>query len=520
MGLPSGGTPWPPPPYDVALKQQALWDAWLTGDRAGLASAYGAAEPSRARTDFSSREGGVLPTIARFFWGRPSASGEPRYKLHVPLAADIATASADLLFSEPPQFIARDGSTKAKARVDECLNQGSFHAGLLEAAELAAGLGGCWLRLAWDEELFGQVIVEALAADSAMGEWRWGKLEAVTFFTDLALDKQKDQVFRHLERHEPGAILHGLYRGTTTELGQPIALGEHPATAVYLSGLEIGTEAGTNPKQVFIDTKVKSLTAVYVANMRPQKRWRKIEGLQELGRSDFDGVEPLMDALDECLTSWMRDLRLAKARLIVPEFFLEALGKGKGATFDEDREIFTALNIAPKMEEAGKITPQQFEIRVEQHKATADQLIDHILDSAGYSPSTFGRGGEGDKTATEVVSRERKSARTRDKKTRYWSQAFGILDTWAELDSIVFHKGAKAPITVKWPDASQPDQEALARTMQTLRTAEAASTSVLVAMWHPDWTEKQITQEVADILSESGRSVPDLGPLPEDEGGA
>lgn len=506
MALPAPNTPWPPQPYDVALRQQAIWSTWLEGDVEKLASVYGSASPVSLRGDLSSREGGVLPAIARFFWGRPSVTGQRRQKLHVPLAADIATASADLLFSEPPQFVAGNGKGASQERVDECFNQGKFHARLLEAAELAAGLGGCFLRLAWDKELFDWVMVEPVDADAGLAEWHWGKLAAVTFFTEVARDDQKSEVLRHLERHEPGWILHGLYRGTASSLGRQILLEEHPTTAGLVSTV---TEEGA------IATGVKGLTVGYAANMRPQKAWRKIEMLSDLGRSDFDGpVMDLMDALDETLTSWMRELRLAKARLIVPEHFLKPLGKGKGAMFDEDQEVFTLLNmLGEKQKGEPNITPQQFEMRTEQYKATFDQLVDQILDTAGYSPSTFGRGGEGDNTATEVVSRERKSARTRDKKARYFTEAFEILGTWAELDRLIYGQGSSEPITVVWPDAVQPDPEALARTMQTLRTAEAASTLVLVRMQHPDWEEDKITEEVERIQDESGRRLGETVPF-------
>lgn len=514
-GLPAGG-PWPPKPYDVALAQQALWSAWLVGDVARLTELYGGADGTRVARDFFSREGGLLPAIGRFFYGRPSVSGERRTKLHIPLAADIATASADLLFSEPPQFLiseeeeARKSTdykpSEAQERVDACLNQGNFHAALLEAGEFASALGGAWLRLAWDEELFDQVIVEPLAADSALGEWRWGRLEAVTFFTDYVMDKNTDEVWRHLERHEKGRVLHGLYMGATKTLGTSQPLGAHPSTEKLAQQVD---------EESAILTGVDAITAAYVANMRPQRRWRTMETLSELGRSDYDGVEQLMDALDEVYTSWMRDIRLAKARLVVPETFLTDLGKGKGAAWDEDQEIYTALNMTPAVSDQGPkaITSQQFEIRFEAHRATADQLIDHILEAAGYSPATFGRGGEGDKTATEVVSRERQSARTRDKKTRYWTQALDtLLDTWCELEAAVFGSPTRGKhITVKWPDVSQPDQESLARTMGSLRTADAASTYTLVGMQHPDWAEDAINTEVERILSESGRSVPEPG---------
>ena len=114
MTLPNGGGPWPPSPQGIALAQQSIWSAWLIGDPEGLKNAYGTADPSLGEhSEFfryengksgSLSQGGLINRVARFFWSRPSISGNRKAGLHVPLAADIATASADLLFSEPPQF--------------------------------------------------------------------------------------------------------------------------------------------------------------------------------------------------------------------------------------------------------------------------------------------------------------------------------------------------------------------------------------------------------------------------------
>lgn len=518
MGLPTGGGPWPPPPHGLALAQQALWSAWYIGDPESLSGAYSLADPGigSASTDFFRYEnghagnlaqGGLVNRVARYFWSRPSLSNQRKSRLHVPLAADIATASADLLFSEPPQFTVEEGGNeKAAERVDDILNDGSFHAAMLEASEFASALGGAWLRLVWDTEIADHVMVNAVAADAAIGEWTWGKLTAVTFFTEYSKGSGNQEVVRHLERYEPGMVYHGLYKGDAKSLGTAVPLVDHPSTALYA---ELVDDAGAIP------TGVKTILAAYVANMRPQRRWRKLDVLAQLGRSDYDGVEPLMDALDETYTSWMRDVRLGKARIIVPENMLKDLGKGKGAAWDEDQEVFTALKESLSDD---KITPQQFSIRVAEHQQTAAQLVDEILCSSGYSPSTFGKGGDGQlSTATEVVSRERQSARTRDKKARYWTQALEpLLTTWLELDALIFKTGAVGSVEVEWPDEAQADPLTLAQTADTLRRAQAASTKTLVAMQHPDWDEAAIDEEVALVLSEAGSMVPDVGPLPFD----
>ncbi|MGO7983894.1 hypothetical protein ACC691_39320, partial [Rhizobium johnstonii] len=59
------------------------------------------------------------------------------------------------------------------------------------------------------------------------------------------------------------------------------------------------------------------------------------------------------------------------------------------------------------------------------YKATADALIEMILQEAGYSMQTFGvqPDGGGDKTATEIESKERLSLMTRARKMRAWKPA-------------------------------------------------------------------------------------------------
>ncbi|MER7078142.1 MULTISPECIES: phage portal protein [Bacteria] len=491
-------TAWPPAPFDVAQRRMDEWDAWYVGNPDGLAQLYGSSVP---RTRPSQYRGGLVGALGRFFWGRPTPAATRPARLHVPLASDIATASADLLFAEPPRLTVTNPA--AQDRLDAILHSPLVHSGLLEAAEVAAALGGVYLRVVWDADLAAHPVIDTVHADAAVPEWRWSQLTAVTFWSTVLEDG--NTVWRHLERHEPGRIVHALHAGSTTELGEQRDLREHPATA-WAADVIDSTGA--------IATGTHRLTATYVPNLRPNRAWRGKPGLAPLGRSDFDSVEPLFDAIDEAYSSWMRDIRLAKARLIVPTGYLDNNGPGAGASFDDERELFTEINAVSRGNSGPEITLSQFAIRVAEHRETVDELVRAALRSAGYSPATFGdQDGDTSITATEVNARERISERTRHKKALHWSAGLSqITAALLDIDREVFRGPGIAAgdvPAVEFPPRSQPDPEALARTAETLYRAETASTEVRVRMVHPDWDETDVAAEVARIRSEAGAVEPD-----------
>lgn len=503
MALPAEKSLWPPKAYAPAFSDMAAHDAWYTGNTSALADVY--RTESRPEIRPSQYAGGVIGAASRFFWGRPPARDQAKTRIHVPVASDLATTSADLLFSEAPRILLpdEDGFAKTQDRLDEIVNTPTTHSALLEAAEVSAALGGVYLRLVWDEDVAKHVMIDPVHADRAVPEWQWGRLKAVTFWTQLE-GTDDNKVYRHLERHEPGVILHGLYVGDKTSLGRIVPVTEREETR-WLAAV-INDDAA-------IPTGVTDLTAVYVPNIRPSRQWRNYPDLSPLGRSDYEGVEQLFDAFDETYSSWMRDIRLAKARLIVPEAYLTSTSPGKSQIFDDDQEIFVPINSLGKAGDA-TLEAHQFEIRNEEHRATAVDLLRSILRSSGYSASTFGDDPMAvSTTATEVKARERMSERTRDKKTRYWAAALGpFIRTLLELDAQVFHTGVKTDTVpeVKFQETVQRDQLELAQTIKELRVAEAASTQVVVRMMHPNWDGPTVDEEVERIEKErAGSGSPD-----------
>lgn len=513
MPLPSGG-PWPPTKLAPVYDKIGIWSAWYAGEPDMLSSVYGGQSGTdQTRTGFfASQQGGfkaaVKSAFQRWFWGTATAPTEQRTKLHIPIAGDIASTSADLLFSEPPTLTvpADIKTTTTQDRIEELVDDG-MHATLLEAAEIDAALGGVYLRVCWDQDIQKRPWLAAVHADAAVPDWSYGRLTGVTFWRVLADDGR--EVVRHLERHEKGYILHGVYVGTRDELGRRIALTDMPETANLADSL-------TGPDE--IATNVPYLTASYVPNIRPNRIWRTVPEAAYCGRSDFQGVEPLMDALDEVYSSWMRDLRLAKARLIVPELYLQSQGQGKGATWESEQEVYSTVNALGNASGGLQITPNQFAIRMAEHRDTAMDFTNRIVRSAGYSTQTFGEADNTAVTATEVTARERKSHITRDKKIVYWRQGLGdAIEALLAIDATLFNSGVEAVRPdMEFGDTVSEDPQSLAQTAQLLRAAEAASTETVVQMVHPDWDEDQVAEEVQKIQDEQAMSQPQLDPFAQD----
>ncbi|WP_214317265.1 hypothetical protein [Nonomuraea sediminis] len=502
MPLPSGGT-WPPPAIAPIIPKLAEWSAWYSGDPDALAGVYGGQRANDTTGFFASERGGWRATVGRklerWFWGTRPTGAQPRTKLHVPLASDIAATSANLLYGEMISIKSDDKTTQA--RLEQLIEDSDLHSTLLESAELASGLSGVYLRVCWDKKLRPEgPWLAAVHADSAIPEFRYGVLTAVTFWRVLADDG--DIVVRHLERHEPGVILHGLYEGTCDDLGHQIPLTEHEATA-YLA--EVVTEQGA------IETRIPMLTASYIPNIRPNRIWRNVPAAAYLGRSDLQGIEPMLDGLDEVYSSWRRDIRLAKARLIVPTSYLQSQGRGQGAAFDVEQELYESLNVLggdDKME----ISPQQFLIRHEEHRATAADWLEQAVRGAGYSVQTFGGEGDAAVTATEVVARQERSYTTRSKKIGYNKRGVGdAVTALLAIDDVIFGSGVvpERP-SLEWPDGVATDPKALAETLNLLAQAEAVSTEIKVRLLHPDWDDPEVQEEVDRITESQQAMVPDL----------
>lgn len=481
---------WVPEQWRHVYEQMDEHGAWYSGDTEMIGNFYS----SKIYT----------PSANGRFWGETVRSDDNRTVVHVPIAGDIATFSADLLFSEPPDIRIpeaddesksnnKTGAKKAQERLDEIIRLGDVVTKLLEAGETSAGMGGVYLKPTWDSELADYPLLTIAQPDNALPVFKYGILVGVIFHK-IVREEKGGKIYRLLELYRKGTIQSGLFEGDDNIIGKRIGLDSIPET----EGIE-----------EIINTEIDDILTRYIPNKRPHKRFRGTS----LGMSDFQGAESLMDALDMTMTSWIRDIALARARIHVPEGMMDNDGKG-GVSFDAGQELYVEMDIDPSMLGEGKgLTATQFAIRTDEHLETATNLTKNILHMAGYSPQSFGLYEAGGNLSTESHEiRERKTLITKQKKERNFKEGLAdVLQMLLKIDNI--HLGNDTPTefrpNVTFADTLGHDIGAVAKTVQMIQTAKSASIKTRVKMLHPDWTDDQVEAEIEAIREEAGDNVDD-----------
>jgi hypothetical protein len=489
MPLPQNDTIWPPNDWLRINDTYAEHAAWYASDLDKLAVIY------------SSR---VYSPYADNFAISSDIGEEVRQLVHVPAASDLSSTSAALLFSEHPKFKIAEAHAKnapsdaiaAQSALESMIDIGVYQK-FSEAADSAAGIGGIILKVNWDDSLSEYPILDIAQADNAIMEFKFGMLSACTLWNELENDGST--VLRRIERHEPGSIETGLYRGSINSLGTQISLDNHPST----KGM---------PDHVI--TGLKGLACVYIPNMRPYRKHRDLS----IGQSDYAGCETLMYSLDTVFTSLMRDIVNGLGRIAAPAEYFEYDETDKSMKFNLFKQAYLKLNAMEGSESSTKdnITLTQFDIRSQQHIDTSLALLRQIYVTPGYSPQTFGMDIQGSaESGTALTIRERKSLITAAKKGDYWRPA---LEYMGYAMQVIYQQKLKGkitpyPVQVEMQDSVQTDINQVAQSVELISRAAAASKMTLIQMLHPDWSAEQVQSEVDRIMDEQGLNVPDPATL-------
>lgn len=481
------GMQWPP--MDLERYKMKEHATWYSGEAELLANFYFDSEMQ----NYMGLKHGVKNNNR--FWAR-QIKNDSDFFIHVPVANDISETSSSFLFGESP--IIRFGSDSEgmkdnQKQLDDMLTKSGFYKTLVEAAEVASAMGGVYLKAAWDSELSENPIPVIAHCEQAFPKFKFGKLVEVTLVHEVSNDGST--VFRLAETISKGQIINELYQGSSDNLGHLTDLSACEATADLA------------PK---VDT-AGVMTCVYIPNLLPNK----LNLQSPMGRSDYQGQETLMDALDEVFSAWMVDVQIARGKIHVPSGYIKSIGDGSVGRFNIDKLMYEEMDIDPTaMTKPIEVT--QFEIRSEQFEKTCLNLLDRIITSAGYSPQSFGLNIAGRaESGTALNVRERKSFATTSKKQSYWEDAlkdFIVVMCTLKQAFLGGNFTCELDVNIAFSDSVSNNMTEVSNSVKTLSDAKAISTDTKVRLVHPEWNDEQVQEEVQRILDDEQIGMPQDNP--------
>ena len=132
-----------------------------------------------------------------------------------------------------------------------------------------------------------------------------------------------------------------------------------------------------------------------------------------LGVSVYANSFDTLKAIDTMFDSYIREFRLGKRRIIVPVGMIKVTYDANNQPhryFDDSDEVYEAM---PGDLDDNRINDLTTELRVEEHISAINSMLNLLALQIGFSPNSLSFNGSGVKTATEVVSENSKTFRTK-----------------------------------------------------------------------------------------------------------
>lgn len=294
---------------------------------------------------------------------------------------------SDLTFSEQVEITIDDKTYQQY--IDKQLNVNGFWKRIPDLLSIAYALGGCCVKVFAEN---GKPRIDYIHADKFIpAGWNGAGIFDGIF---SAVTVRGGKYYTLIERQSVGKAEYKLFKsetggslGSETELSE--LYGSLPPTVDY---------CGTVPMFSYFKPAVSNNAEYDVP----------------LGMSIYANSLDTLKALDVAFDSFSREFILGKKRIIIPAACVRTVTNTDGEFvryFDANDEAFVALNMEDT--ENFKITDNTIELRVEEHVAAINALLNILCFQVGLSAGTLSFDAvQGVKTATEVVSQDSKTQRT------------------------------------------------------------------------------------------------------------
>ena len=279
-------------------------------------------------------------------------------------------------------------------------------------------------------------------------------------------------------------------------------------------GQDLGTKVslGTLFKDLAEIVPLDHVTRPLFAYFKPNLA-NNIDSTVPLGISIYANAYDTLKSLDIAFDSFQREFRLGRKRIIVPTAAIRTVVDPETNTlhryFDSTDESYEAMDT--EMDD-NKITEINSVLRVTEHIAAINALLNLFSMQIGFSAGSFSfDGGQGVKTATEVVSLNSKTFRTKQSHENVVEQ--GITDLIECIGVVAELYGLYTPpdkydVTATFDDSIAEDQNAEIDKQIKLVASELTSKKRAI-MKIFGVTEEEALLIIKEIHDETLRNAPE-----------
>ncbi len=317
------------------------------------------------------------------------------------------------------------------------------------------------------------------------------------------------------------------------EVEKPLLSIPQTFKAFFLNGQGNVEGVTLNQDQRFVYEGLKGILAFEKPNKTPSREFPECN----YGASDYEGSIDEFDVLDEITSANAREIRTNETKRYIPDIFIPRDESNNPLPFDDFCDAFVTTRGDPDQNAENKVTESHIDDKTESYLAKWKKSLSTVCNNAKISPSSLGI------TWLEAVGPSAESQRERNKTTLDMRE--GKLKLWTPLlqkmllQSLLLNRwmrenvdGAKkrqdedgvpelditAANTAIQLSFGEYISEGVSQRITTWGGAKAqgvASTDEAVRQIHPEWTKKQVQDEVNIIRFELGTATDAPDNLPD-----
>lgn len=411
------------------------------------------------------------------------------------MAKTSASEMASLIFNEKCEISIDDDAVSEF--VDDVFKNNKFYKKFQDYLEYSFAHGGMVIKPYVEND---KIMLSFVTADCFIPvSWENDTITEAVFPFEF---KKRDKKYTHLEWHlwENG---HYIIRNEVYESQSGVDLGVKVPLEQFFPGLEE-------------EVRIVGLKRPMFSYFKPNSA-NNIDTKSPLGISIYANALDTMKAIDTAFDSLHREFRLGRKRIIVPAHMVKTvIDPDNGSQyryFDSTDETYEAFN-SGEMDD-NKIQDISTELRVEEHISAINALLNLFAMQTGFSPGTFTFDGQSMKTATEVVSEQSKTFKSKQSHEIIVEAGLQeLIDSIVDIAQLygLFKAQNEYEVSIAFDDSIAEDKGAEIN-QQTQLVAAGLQSKKRAIMKIFGVTEDEALKIIQEIIAEDRQQSPELEEL-------